>query len=202
MPRAGGSRAAGTEEAWLRGNVRPVLGGGSVLVGGALVATGLAAAWGAASSLVWALAGATALVAAVVVALGRLAAGVRVGRRGAALVVRLSPWRTETVPLGAVECVFPGSRPLDGPRLRHAHAADEDAIAPSGRRVGTLVIRFAERAVEWRERPTFAPWGTWHDGHAIVDGRWCEPLSAAVARTISERLLEAKREAAAAEAGR
>jgi hypothetical protein len=63
--------------------------------------------------------------------------------------------------------------------------------------VGTIVVRLAERATEWRDRPSFAPWGSWADGHIICDGRWCEPLSVERARAISASLLEAKREVAA-----
>lgn len=198
----GGSEVAPTEEVWLLGNVRPVLaiGGLAVIAAGAAAAT--AAAVGAAPGAVWTLVVTAAAAMLVAAWLARAASGVRVGRRGHALVLRLSPRRTEEVPLAVVECVFPGSRPLVGTEL----GADDDGhgagggAAPATRRVGTLVIRFAERAAEWRERPTFAPWGTWRDGHAIVDGRWCEPLSADVARRIGARLLEAKREAAAAPA--
>ena len=192
MPRA-------AAEVWLRGNLRPVLGVGVVAAAAVALALGGAVAAGA-PSVVRALAALLAAVVAVVAALAVAAAGPRLGRRGDALLVRLSPWRTDEVPLAIVECVFPGSQPVTGPVLEHVHAdADADAAGdPSpARRVGTLVIRFAERARDWRDRPTFAAWGTWHDGHAIVDGRWCEPLSAAVAQRISQRLLEAKREAAA-----
>jgi len=77
--------------------------------------------------------------------------------------------------------VFPGSQPLGGD--------DETA----DRRVTTLVLRLAERAVEWRSRPVTQAWGSWEDGNVVFDGRWCEPLSPAVARDISARLLEARR---------
>jgi len=194
-PRAG--RSAGrAAEVWLRGNVRPVLGLGLFCSGILAVTLGAAAVAGAPPVMVRGLAAALAAVGAAAAALAAAAAGPRLGRRGDALLVRLSPWRTEAVPLAVVECVFPGSQPLTGPVLEHVHAAaDAGTGAAPTRRVGTLVIRFAERAREWRDRPTFAGWGTWHDGHAIIDGRWCEPLSAAVAQRIGQRLLEAKREA-------
>jgi hypothetical protein len=195
---SGGGRTAVAVEVWLRGNVRPVLVVGATAVAAVALATGVAAATGAGAVVLGACGGATVVVAVIVAALARVAAGPRLGRRGSALVVRLAPWRVDEVPLGVVECLFPGSQPLDGPVLRHVHADDTPAGDQPTRRVGTLVIRFAERAAAWRERPTFAPWGAWHDGHAIVDGRWCEPLSAEVARALGQRLLEAKREAAAA----
>ncbi|MFM9059111.1 MAG: hypothetical protein ACKOSQ_08315, partial [Planctomycetaceae bacterium] len=162
------------------------------------LALGGAAAAGAGPAVVGTLAGLAAVVAGAVAVLARAASGLRLGRRDGAMLLRLSPWRTDAVPLGVVECVFPGSQRLAGPVLAQAceDGADAGASVPSARRVGTLVIRFAERATEWRERPTFAAWGTWHDGHVVLDGRWCEPLSAEVARSIGQRLLEAKREAA------
>jgi hypothetical protein len=63
--------------------------------------------------------------------------------------------------------------------------------------VTTLVMRLAEREVDWGERPSFAPWGKWEDGAVVFDGRWCEPLSVDVARRLSGWLVEAKRAAAA-----
>ena len=109
----------------------------------------------------------------------------RLARRGDELLVHLSPFVVRRVPLEVVECVFHGSQPLES-------AATAAAGPPL--RVGTLVLRLAERAVEWRERPTFTPWGTWQDGHIICDGRWCEPLTVEVARGVGSRLFEAKRE--------
>ncbi|MFM7109041.1 MAG: hypothetical protein ACKOZU_10685 [Planctomycetaceae bacterium] len=186
------------EEVWLRGNVRPVLAIGALAVGAGVLAAASAAVVGAGPAVVWPLVAVAAVAALLTGSLARAASGMRVGRRGHALLLRLSPRRIDEVPLAAVECVFPGSRPIVGVELGADDVASADDGTPSMRRVGTLVIRFAERAVEWRKRPTFAPWGTWRDGHAIVDGRWCEPLSAEVARRIGGRLLEAKREAAEA----
>lgn len=180
---------------WLRGNVRPVLGLGLFCGGLLAIAVGAAVMAGARPALVRGLAAMLGIVVVGGAGLAVAAAGLRLGRRGDALLVRLSPWRTEAVPLAVVECVFPGSQPLTGPVLEHVHEATDAGTGPAPtRRVGTLVIRFAERAREWRDRPTFAGWGTWHDGHAIIDGRWCEPLSAAAAQRIGQRLLEAKRE--------
>jgi hypothetical protein len=63
--------------------------------------------------------------------------------------------------------------------------------------VGTVVIRLAERAAAWKQRPTFPAWGTWDDGHVVIDGRWCAPLSLEVTKQLGQRILEAKREVAA-----
>ena len=74
----------------------------------------------------------------------------------------------------------------------------DDAIS---HRVGTLVMRVAERAADWQARPTFVPWGTWSDGAIVFDGRWCAPLSVELARQLSGKLVAAKRAAAARAAG-
>jgi hypothetical protein len=173
-------------EVWLRGNLRPVA--GMALLAAALVgiALGLAAAiplpaWGLALVGV---AGGTLLFC-----LGWLAwfAGQpRLVRRGQTVEVRLAPLKLEQVPLGVIECVFRGTEPV----------AEADGVQPRFR-VGTLVLRLAERATEWRSRQFFGPWGSWEDGHIVIDGRWCEPLSAESARQIATRLAEVKRELAA-----
>ena len=175
-------------EVWLRGNVRPVLGLtavaaaiGTALVA-ALLATGMHAVHVRLVAAYWLVA------AAVVAAVAVVAARPRLERRGGMLRVRLAPGRADEVPLAAVECFFLGSHPL-GP---------DDAVT---HRVGTLVMRIAERAAEWQERPTFVPWGTWNEGAVVFDGRWCEPLSIELARRLSGRLVEAKRAVAPPAAG-
>jgi len=147
------------------------LGGGIVAAGG--------------SAVVAALAGGA--VAAPLLGMALAALQPRLERRNAALVVRLQPLVAHRVPLAVVECVFPGSQPL--PR------ASGPTMVPPDRRVGTIVIRLAERATEWRHRSTFTPWGTWDDGHIVIDGRWCEPLLPDFTRSLGGRLMEAKREA-------
>jgi hypothetical protein len=54
-------------------------------------------------------------------------------------------------------------------------------------------MRLAERFADYAKRPTFTPWGTWDDGYVVFDGRWCEPLSADLAKQLSRRLIDAKR---------
>ena len=190
-----GSAGSLRAEVWLAGNVRPAVGLALVAAAAGLVAAAAQAA-GAAGWLVWVLfglavgLGLAAAVLAVAAGRPRLACGAD------ALVVRLSPWRADEVPLDVVECVFPGSQPLTGPFLEHSHDVGPPAGPPPTRRVGTLVIRLAERAVAWRSRATFPPWGAWDDGHIVIDGRWCEPLSPALARAIGDRLVAAKRAAA------
>jgi hypothetical protein len=175
------------EEIWLRGNARPA----ALLVAATLAAgTALAVlatlpptrAIGLPVAIVFALA-AGPLVAGLALAGSRP----RLARRGGVLRVRLAPLVAHDVPLEFVECFFMGSHVLPAPDGR-------DDLP--GRRVGTLVMRIAERAAAWQARRTFAAWGTWADGAVVFDGRWCEPLSVELARRLSGRLVEAKREAA------
>ena len=125
-------------------------------------------------------------VAALVVA--RLAAAPRLQRCGDLLLVRVGPFSVERLPLDVVECFFLGSQPLD--RRGSPTAGDEPAF-----RVGTLVVRVAERAAkqhadEWTAR---GPWAVWEDGYCVIDGRWTEPLTVDVLRRINGRLSQAKR---------
>lgn len=168
-------------EVWLRANLRPVAAVAALGAGLALVAIVAALVlplplW--ASAVLAALAASDALV---VVTLAWGAAQPRLMLEGDAVAVRLAPLTVERVPLGVVECIFRGTEPIN--------AND----GPPRFRVGTLVLRLAERATEWRQRPSFRPWGTWDDGHIVIDGRWCEPLSPESARQIAARLADAKR---------
>ena len=183
-----GPRQSDAAEIWLRGNVRPAAGLlAAVIALAAVVVTAVAVGQPPRWLSVAAVCGTAALVA-VAAALAWSASRPRLVRRGSVLEVRLSPLVVHRLPVDVVECVFPGSQPLDGER-------EQDEIV--GRRVNTLVLRLAERAVDWKTRPVAAAWGAWDDGNVVFDGRWCEPLSAAVTRDISARLLEARRQAVA-----
>jgi len=171
-------------EIWLRGNVRPALAAAALAAFGAVGVTIAMIAAGRPAWLVWPAVAAVPVVG-LLAAVGGTAARPRLARRGESLEIRLSPGRVERVPLQVVECVFRGTEPLDEWR-------------PEPRcRVDTLVVRFAERAAEWRFREAFRPWGSWVDGHAVIDGRWCEPLSQPTVERIAAALVAAKRETAA-----
>lgn len=173
------------DEVWLRGNMRPValVGVGGLVVG--LAAVALAWSGGGAGWARVVASAAAILIAPTVAVLAVVASRPRLRRRGGVLEVTLSPLVTRRVPLEVVECVFPGSRPL--PRRFGSAAA-----GPADRRVTTVIIRLAERATEWRDRPTFAPWGSWEDGHIVIDGRWSEPLSPERTRRLAAGLIEAR----------
>jgi len=174
-------------EVWLRGNLRP-----AALLAGAVLAAGMALAvlavlpQTAAVGLPLAI-GFALLAGPLAAGLGFAAVQPRLCRHGAVLRVRLAPLAAYDVPLEFVECFFMGSHVLPDPQGRDDMPTH---------RVGTLVMRIAERATAWQARPTFAPWGTWAEGAVVFDGRWCEPLSIELARRLSARLVEAKRAAA------
>jgi len=176
-----------TSEIWLRGNLRPVA---WLAVVASVVAGGLVAAVALRSSslpyFLFGVAPFCGLAAGIVGTLAAAAARPRLERVGGCLRVRLSPTAVEDVPLDAIECFFQGSNPID--RGGEPTCGDHAVF-----RVNTLVMRLAERAADFSKRATFTPWGTWDDGYVVFDGRWCEPLSADLARRLSRQLVEAKR---------
>lgn len=131
--------------------------------------------------------GVVALPALLGVAAGSAARRPRIRLGRGEVIVSLSPWRQERVPLEFVECFFLGSR-LEPPR---------DAATSGGDRVRTLVMRIAERAHAHAGRPTLAAWGAWSEGSVTFDGRWCAPLSVDLVRRLNKALAEAKRSRAA-----
>jgi hypothetical protein len=173
-------------EVWLRGNLRPVawLAALAAVIAGVLSVTVAVAA----ASLSYSLLVATfsGVAGAVIGTLAYAAARPRLERVDNCLRVRLSPTIVEDVPLEAVECFFQGSNPIA--RSGEPTCGDHAAF-----RVNTLVMRLAERFADYAKRPTFTPWGTWDDGYVVFDGRWCEPLSADLAKQLSRRLIDAKR---------
>jgi len=150
-----------------------------------VAASRMAGTWQLWLGLLVAVIGFLAVAAALVT---RLAAAPRLQRRGKLLLVRVGPFSVEQLPLDAVECFFLGSQPLD--RRGSPTAGDEPAF-----RVGTLVVRVAERAAQehagrWTAR---GPWAAWEDGYLVIDGRWTEPLTVETMRRVNGRLAQAKR---------
>ena len=175
-------RCEETEEVWLKGNLRPVVGLALTTIVAAFVCSAVVIVWDASPLVGWLLAGLLAGTASIVVTLAAIAWRPRLSYRQGMLRVRLSPLVLHEVPLESVECFFLGSSAVDSGR--------KTAVT---RRVGTLVMRIADRSIAWQERPTFTPWGQWKEGAVVFDGRWCEPLSIGVARGLSAKLVDAKR---------
>jgi len=81
------------------------------------------------------------------------------------------------VPIDAVECFFLGSGPL---KL-------SDHVNASHRTV-SLIIRMAEKATNWADRPVKPALGRWAEGYIMIHGAWCEPLSLDVVSRLNVRL--------------
>jgi len=81
------------------------------------------------------------------------------------------------VPIDAVECFFLGSGPL---KL-------SDRVNASHRTV-SLIIRMAEKATDWADRPVKPALGRWAEGYIMIHGAWCEPLSLDVVSRLNVRL--------------
>jgi hypothetical protein len=52
----------------------------------------------------------------------------------------------------------------------------------------TLVIRLADRAVDWKHRDVHPVLGSWCDGYITIRGTWCEPLSIDLVNGLNLRL--------------
>ena len=154
-------------------------------VAAAAAATQTAGGWRLVLSV---LAAGIGLFTVAVVVVAWQAALPRLAARGDMLLVPVGSLRIEQLPLDAVECFFLGSQRLD--RSGSPTAGDDPAF-----RVGTLVVRVAERAAkrhadEWTARGIFA---AWEDGYLVIDGRWTEPLTVETLRRVNGRLAQAKR---------
>ena len=171
---------------WLRGNRRVVLAGmvvpAVVACASALLATG-ALGWptsGWARGIAWAVAAVSLLGLA---ALAWQWKQPRLAREGNELLVYLRRGAPIRVPLDVVECFLMGHSAsfLRGPKHARSHTS-------------TIVVRLAERAEAWHERSVEPVLGSWCDGHIVIRGTWCEPLSLEVVDRLNRRLAEAHRE--------
>jgi hypothetical protein len=104
------------------------------------------------------------------------------------LAVRLRFAGIEHVPIDLVECFLLGQGPTWLPGKKYAKTETV-----------TLVVRLAERAVEWSHRPTHPMLGTWCDGYITIRGTWCEPLSLDLVNRLNRRLAEVQQESSPAE---
>ena len=180
-----------TESVWLRAN-RRLVGLVGAAAAGLLVAAAVAGLAAVRGSGGWAVAYGVLAVgigvsAASVAAVAWRAAHPRLRRQGGDLLVQLGPTAVERLPLAAVEVFFLGSQRLD--RGGSPARSDEPAF-----RVGTLVVRVAERAVNEHGWQGGGPWAAWEDGYLVVDGRRTEPLAVETLRRVNGRLAKAKRQ--------
>jgi hypothetical protein len=104
------------------------------------------------------------------------------------MIVSLELYRQQHVPIELVECFLLGQGPTWLPGKKYAKTETV-----------TLVVRLAERAVEWSHRSTHPMLGTWCDGYITIRGTWCEPLSLDLVNRLNQRLAEVQQEIAPAE---
>ena len=107
----------------------------------------------------------------------------RLGYRSGMLWVNLGPGKPILVPIDAVECFFLGSRevPVSGRLGLQSRAV-------------SVVVRIAEKAARYHDRPVTPALGIWKEGYITILGRWCEPISPALIAQLNKRLLAAQRQ--------
>jgi hypothetical protein len=171
-----------TSRVWLRANPRPalLLALPALLLGGLLVALALAGVGPMRSALL--LAGGT--IAATGLAAVFLSTRPRIERVGDRLRLRVRWLGAEAAPLAAVEGFLLGTGELP--------------FALGGRPVenATLVVKLADAASEWADRPTNRALAQWCDHYVRIRGVFCEPLDLALVAALNERLAETHREEA------
>jgi hypothetical protein len=166
---------------WLRANPRPALlvSLPPTVLGLALAAVAAAAARGGWPASIWlGLAGLGVAGCAWGGASAHWLTRPRLERRGDRLWVRLRWTAVEKVPLEVIEGCLLGTAeipaPLGGPPLETA----------------TLVIKLADRAAEWADRPTNRWLGQWCGHYLRVRGTFCERLDAGLVRRLNQQLAE------------
>ncbi len=83
------------------------------------------------------------------------------------------------VPIGAIECFWLGHGASLLPGKRNERIETQ-----------TIVIRIADKAVEWRQQEVKPQLGAWCDGYITIRGTWCEPLNIDVVNRLNRRLAE------------
>lgn len=106
----------------------------------------------------------------------------RLACRGDELLVYLRGLRPTRVPLDAVECFFAGETDSLVPQLQNQRVT-----------AAAVVVRLAERAKAWHERPVRRSLGVWANGYIQIRGTWTEPLSKQRVGEMNRRLSDIKR---------
>jgi hypothetical protein len=107
----------------------------------------------------------------------------RVGRKGNFLLLYLRPGAPIHVPLEFVEGFLLGQGPS------FIRADQPDATVAS-----TILLRLADRAVDYAQRDVHTALGSWCNHYVTIRGAWCEPLSLAVVNRLNARLAEVQKE--------
>lgn len=173
---------------WVRSNRRALVWGMILPAALALIGFALMAWWLAVSTrlpTLW------LLVAAVLIGIGLLGllalaremVRPRLSYAGGRLRVHLGSGPPEEVPIEFVECFFLGQ----GSSMVRDHSGNEPEVA-------TVIVRIAERAVDYRHRDVKAALGHWCEGYITLRGTWCEPIDNDQLLALNRRLVAAQRE--------
>jgi hypothetical protein len=100
-----------------------------------------------------------------------------------ALYVALGTAAPYRVPIEHVEVFFLGQ----GPTM--LQGMPEDRFSTSN-----IVVRLAESAQAWKQRPVHPLLGHWCEGYIIIRGTWCEPITPQRMRELNQRLLQVHRQ--------
>jgi hypothetical protein len=98
------------------------------------------------------------------------------------LVVRMDWAVPEKIPIEYVECFFLGEGQTELP-----------AGAGRSAKTRTVVVRLAETARQYRDRPVPHWLGRWKDGYITVNGAWCEPITCELLTAFNEQLRDVQR---------
>ena len=107
----------------------------------------------------------------------------RVACDGENLLLYVLGTKPVSVPLHVVECFFLGQGPsgLPAKQLEEAETSN-------------VIVRLAERAVEWHQHETRATFANWCDGYVTIKGAWCEQITEDKLRELNSKLAQAKRD--------
>jgi hypothetical protein len=103
------------------------------------------------------------------------------------LLVYLRPPQVVRVPIEFVEVFFAGQSETHMSRPR----TQTSGPAPESRNV---VVRLAERATEFQQRPVKPSLGSWAEGYIVVRGTWSEPINKDLLRRLNRRLIDIHRQ--------
>jgi hypothetical protein len=171
------------QKPWLRSNRRAIAAGfvvPAVLVVIAVVLAILPWNW-------WRFTAVVPLIVAVVItwSLWRMMQQPRLAYDNGFLLVYVSgTFAPERVPIEIVECFFLGQAPSLLPQpTESSKPAQSQAI----------IVRLAESAREWHQRPVRRELGQWCDGYITVRGTWSEPIHPDLVQRLNAQLVEARR---------
>jgi hypothetical protein len=112
--------------------------------------------------------------------------GARVTYASDSLWLRFGMIRPLQLPVEVVEVFLSGEEPIP-----QTAGGKVDVTTTN------VVIRVAERAVDWHFREIPTVFGRWCGGYVVMRGLWCQPITAALLEELNNRLVRAKRELAA-----